>query len=170
MPAKELKRQLHDQPALLQLAVRARAGRARRCACCRARPSSIPVSDDPLHIDFIRAAAGAARDRRGAGRVPQRGGIARPEARRRAQHRPARDRAELPGREHPGAARDRPDRPRDRRQRPYQRRQAARGRAADDHRPRLHDLPIVPPTDQGRGIAAAEAGPRASRHHGRRAT
>ena len=87
---------------------------------------------------FHAARQGCAGDGRGAGAVPERGGLARPEARRRAQHRAPRDRGALPGRRHPRPFRGRPDRAGDRRLGAHLGDQAARGREADHHRARLH--------------------------------
>ena len=90
-----------------------------------------PVTDRPVHVDFMRLAArrqGAARD---PGPLQGPGILARPEARRRAQHRPPRDRdCSARRRPHPRLARRRPVRPRHPRHAAHQRHQAA-GRRQD---------------------------------------
>ncbi len=59
-----------------------------------------PVTDRPVHVDFMRLEKGATITLDIPGAVQGPGNLAGAEARRRAQHRAPRDRAGLPGREH----------------------------------------------------------------------
>ena len=59
-----------------------------------------PVTDRPVHVDFMRLDEGARSSLVIPVHFQQPGSLARPEARRRAEHRAPRDRALLPGREH----------------------------------------------------------------------
>ena len=127
------------QPALLQHAVQLEVdGEA-----VRVLPREVqlhPVTDDPLHVDFLRVSARRHGRGRGAGGLRPRGRLARASsaaacstscaARSSWSARPTRSRASSwstsPAVRH-------------RRQRPHQPRRAAGRRAADDHRSRLHD-------------------------------
>ena len=72
-----------------------------------------PVTDQPLHVDFMRVADGraghASRCRCASSNEEP---VARPQARRRAQHRAPRDRGAAAGRRDPAARSSRPGRPR----------------------------------------------------------
>ena len=91
-----------------------------------------PVSDRPVHVDFMRLAEGRGRHARDSGALQGPGKLARPEARRRAQHRAPRGRAALPGREHSRIYRGRSFRPRHPRHAAHLGIQVARRREADD--------------------------------------
>ncbi len=93
-----------------------------------------PATDEPLHVDFMRVGADHPGHGHRAGRLRQPGAVGRDAPRRHPQHRPPRDRAELPGRRHPRSSDRQPRRARHRRQRPYQRGRAARRLPPDDHR------------------------------------
>ncbi len=60
-----------------------------------------PVSGKPLHVDFLRFSATTEINVDVEVRFENEDKCARAEARRRAQHRPAHDRADLPARRHP---------------------------------------------------------------------
>ena len=94
--------------------------------------------------------------RRGGRALHQRGALARPEARRRVEHRAPRHRGHLPLRQDAGLLRGRSHRSRNRPLSAHLVCETARGRRADDQGPRLHDR-----DDRRRG----EAG-RGSRHRG----
>ncbi len=118
------------QSALLQYAVQP-AGEWRDGPRAAARRAAAPGHrrSDPRRL---RARLGGRHGRgRDPGGVRQRGDLARPQARRRAEHRPPRGRAGLPGRCDPGRDHGRPRGVRHRRQRPHQPRRhcrKARGR------------------------------------------
>ena len=98
-----------------------------------------PVTDRPLHVDFLRIAEHATRHGPRAGPLHQRRRLARHQARRRAQHRPPRARAGLRRGRDPRRDRHRPRRPRHRRFDPHQRRsRCPRARSSAIDRPRLH--------------------------------
>ena len=92
-----------------------------------------PVRDFLIHVDFLRVGEGARLTIDVPVHFKNHARVARPEARRRAEHRPPRHRDGGAGRRHPRIRRGRPDRPRDRQFRPHLGDRAAGGRDADDH-------------------------------------
>ena len=159
MPLKEIKLELATNPRFFSTVFELDFGGERLKVLPR-EAQLHPVSDDPLHVDFLRAEAGAVIHVE----VPvrfvhedqspgiKRGGVLNV----------VRRTVELvcPADAIPGEMRGRPGRPRDRRFDPYQPRHAARGREADDHRPRLHDLldRAADGGDRGRWPARRDAG------------
>ncbi len=161
VPLKELTKLLHTghfMNSVVELEVDG-AGRAHPAA---RRP--VPSGQRPADPRRLPA-PGRRRDdrRRRAGPLRRRGPVAGHEARRHAQRRPPRDRADLPVGRHPRPDRHQPRRPRHRRFGPHLGGQAARRRDADDHRPRLHhrlawsrrrrcSRPMPPPTRRSRPL------------------
>ena len=140
LPVKELKRQISTNPRFFSSVVDLELdGKVLHVLPREAQLH--PVTDEPLHIDFVRAEGGA----RVTVAVPVRfiNEPASPGLKRGGVLNIVRREVELvcPADAHPGRARRRPHRLRYRRSRPHQPRQAARGRAPDDHRPRLHVSP-----------------------------
>ena len=108
----------------------------------RALPREVqyhPVTDKPLHVDFMRVAATTRVTVTVPTDVRQSRAIDRAASRRHPQHRSPWHRAELPGRRHPRSSDGQPRRARHWRQRSYQRCRDTGGMQADDHRTRLYD-------------------------------
>ena len=97
-----------------------------------------PVTDKPLHLDFLRIGPELDHHRAGAGPLQERSGVARHQARRRAEHRAARDHRAHQARHHPRVLRGRPDRPRDRPLGPSVGAGDPRGRARGEPRQERH--------------------------------
>ena len=95
------------------------------------------LKDLPMHVDFLRVAAGRQDPRQHRGARAQHRPVARREARRFGERRQPQRRAGVPGRRHSGVDRRRHRRPRDQPLQAPQRGGAAAGRARD--RPRGHD-------------------------------
>ena len=116
-----------------------------------------PVKDWPHPRRLPARRRRRAHPRQRAGALHQRGPVARPEARRRAQHRAPRGRGDLPGRRHPRPLRVQPRGPGDRPLDPHLGDQDARGRQAHHPQPRLHGRHRRRPQDRGGAQPGAEA-------------
>ena len=129
-----------------------------------------PVNGKPVHVDFQRVDANSRIRVERAGAVRQRGAVAGPEARRRAEHRAPRGGGDLPGRCHPRGLRVQPGGPGDRPLAAHLGHHRCRGRGAHHQGPRLHGRHHRRPQDRrgGRSRYARRSGGRGRRARGRR--